>query len=148
MSKPLHIPPHKKFKGLKVVCYQCGQLVNGECKETGKPIARCVFADKHHYKVIVHVPGKKNERRVKVLETRDYDEAVKQAIDFQREVKEKAKGIIHTQEKEIRGTEDIQKTHTEPSEEIRPPVKPTKSYNLVELMARYVGYLQIGRAHV
>lgn len=135
--KPLHIPPNKKFKGLKILCYGCGTLVNGVCKKTGKSLATCQFADKHRYKVIVHVPGTKNERRVKVLETRNYDEAVKQAIDFQREVKEEAKGT--EREKQGEPSQGIEQ-RVEQVREIK-SVEPTKSYSLVGLMARYVGYL-------
>ncbi len=135
--KPLHIPPNKKFKGLKIVCYGCGTLVNGVCKKTGKPLATCQFGDKHRYKVIVHVPGTKNERRVKVLETRTYDEAVKQAIDFQREIKEQAKGTERITSVELMQGIVAKPVHVP---EIR-QVQQIKSYSLVDLMARYVGYL-------
>lgn len=139
-DKPLHIPPNKKFKGLKILCYGCGTLVNGVCKKTGKPLASCQFADKHRYKIIVHVPGTKNERRVKVLETRNYDEALKQAIDFQREVKEHTKGTERESEKKIE--EYSANAEVEPKQEREMKRDQTsKSYGLFDLMARYVGYL-------
>lgn len=134
-EKPLHIPPNKKFKGLKILCYGCGTLVGGVCKKTGKSLATCQFADKHRYKIIVHIPGTKNERRVKVLETRNYDEAVKQAIDFQKEIKEQAKGTEREKyQGEIQRKVDVRQESEKPTEQ-------TKSYRLVDLMARYVGYL-------
>ena len=44
-----------------------------------------IRAEKQHvFKVYVHVPGTKNERRTKKLETRDINEAIKQAIEFER----------------------------------------------------------------
>lgn len=119
--KPLYISPKKKIKGLKIFCYECGTLVNGVCKKTGKDLSTCKFGDKQRYKVIVHVPGTKNERKVRILETRDYDEAVKQALEFQKEVKEgKAPPV--------------------PVPVVKPQVQ-SKTYSLTGLMSRYVGYL-------
>jgi integrase len=87
MVTPLHIPPSKKWKGLTVYCYKCQTNVSDICKETGNPLARCPFGEKHAFKVYVHVPGKGNERRTKKLNTRDVNEAIRQAIDFEKEVK-------------------------------------------------------------
>lgn len=88
MVSPLNIPPNKRWKGLTVYCYKCNTNVYDICKETGKPIQQCPFGEKHAFKVYVHVPGTENERRTKKLNTRNVNEAIKQAIDFENQVKE------------------------------------------------------------
>lgn len=87
MVKPLHIPSSKKWKGLVVYCYQCNTNVYDVCRETGKPLEQCPFGNKHIFKVYSHVPGGGKARKTKALETRDVNEAIKAAIDFEREVK-------------------------------------------------------------
>src|ERR1039457_2476229 len=86
-SKPLHNPKSKAITGLFIYCYHCKKLVYDFCKETGKPISQCKYGDKHVYKAIAHVAGTDNQRRMKVLDTRDLDTAKIMAIEFQREVK-------------------------------------------------------------
>jgi integrase len=87
MVTPLYIPPSKKWKGLTVFCYRCKTNVTDICKDTGKELLRCPFGEKHAFKVYVHVPGTRNDRRARKLNTRDVKEAIKQAIDFEKEVK-------------------------------------------------------------
>jgi integrase len=55
---------------------------------TGKKLESCRFGDKHVFKVYVHVPGTKNKRKTKNLKSRDIDEAIQEAIEFQKEVKQ------------------------------------------------------------
>ncbi|TND10137.1 MAG: Uncharacterized protein FD123_385 [Bacteroidetes bacterium] len=139
-EKPLHIPPKKKIPGLKIYCYGCGTLVEGKCKQSGKSLSTCAYGDKQRYKVIVHVPGTKNERKTKILETREYDEAVKQALDFQKEIKEAGKP-------EIEKTAPVPLVSVAPIEPLVRPVfpnteqTPEKTYNLLELMSEYIGFL-------
>jgi integrase len=87
MEKPLYILPAKKWKGLTVYCYKCKTNVSDMCKETGKPLQRCPFGDRHAFKVYVHVPGTDNSRKTKKLDTRDVNEAIRQAMEFEKEVK-------------------------------------------------------------
>lgn len=86
-KRPLYIPTTKKWNGLTVYCNRCKSSVGELCKDSGKSIQRCAFGDKHVFKVSAYVPGATNERRTKKLDTRDVDEAIKQAIDFNNEVK-------------------------------------------------------------
>ena len=90
MEKPLHIPETKKQLrlGLTVYCYKCNTNVSEKCKMTDKALPKCPFGNKHVFKVYVQVPGLNNVRKTKKLETRDVNEAIKQAIEFQKEVKE------------------------------------------------------------
>jgi len=127
-NTPLYIPPNKRVKGLVVYCYLCKtNITSGICKTTGKSIKQCPNGDKHVFKVYVSVPGTKNERRTKKLETRDINEAMKQAIDFEKEVKEN--NFQGTTNKWI-----IEK-------EREKSVKQEMPDNILNAMARYVGFL-------
>lgn len=87
-NEPLYIPTSKKWNGLTVYCNRCKTNVSDLCKDTGKPIQRCAFGDKHVFKVTGYVPGATNERKTKKLETREVDEAIREAIDFIKEIKQ------------------------------------------------------------
>lgn len=128
MKKPLHIPASKKFTGLKVHCAKCGTLVDEECKMTGKSIKQCPHPEKHKFKVIVSVPGSENARKTKTLETRDYNEAVEQAIAFQKEIKGNKETEPHHAPKEFRAASATQENREQGT-------------LLINLMAHYVGYL-------
>lgn len=65
--------PTNPHKGLKVYCNKC---------KRDNP--KCSHYDMHRYRVRVHIPNTKNKVKAEVLEARDYDEAVKQAIDFKK----------------------------------------------------------------
>src|SRR5665213_4518229 len=86
-KKPLYIPPSKKWKGLTVYCYKCKTNMSEVCNENGKPLSKCQFGEKHVFKVYISVPGTANARKTKKLNTRDVNEAIKQAIEFEKEVK-------------------------------------------------------------
>jgi integrase len=126
-NTPLVIPPNKRVKGLVVYCNKCRtNITTGICKTTGKPVKQCPHGDKHVFKIYLHVKGTQNERRTKNLKTRDVNEAIKQAIDFEREArgnnypKEISNKVGRTREKVLRqGMPD----------------------NILKAMARYVGFL-------
>jgi integrase len=88
-KKPLFIPPNKRLRGLGLYayCYQCQTNVIDICKEKNIALQKCEFGDRHVFKVYCYVPGTK-ERKTKVLQTRDVNEAIKLAIEFSQEVKE------------------------------------------------------------
>ena len=88
--EPLHIPQSKKWKGLTVFCNKCKTSVYDICKDSGKPIKKCIYGDRHSFKVTAHVPGTENARKTLMLDTRDVDEAIKEAIDFLKSVKERS----------------------------------------------------------
>jgi len=118
-NKPLLIPESKKWKGLVVYCNKCKTNVSEICKVSGKPLKQCPNGDKHVFKVYIHVPGTNNQRRTKKLETRDINEAIIQAIEFEKEVKEN----------------NYQRNIKERAIEQKMPL------NILNAMARYVGYL-------
>jgi integrase len=70
----LKMPP-KPYKGLKIYCNKC-QEDNTDCNHY----------DMQQFRVRVHIAGTKNKVKTKVLDTRDYEEAVKKAIDFRKEL--------------------------------------------------------------
>jgi integrase len=111
MKKPLYIPKGKSWKGLSITCLKCRTTVKDVCKVTGKPIQRCPFGDKHKFKLIGWVAGVDNVRKTKIIETRDIDEAIKMAIDFQKEVKE----INHQNNRETKGKIELQNKREVPT---------------------------------
>lgn len=127
-DNPLHIPPGKKWKGLNVFCYRCKTNVT-ECKEVRKPLPQCPFGAKHVFKVYVHVPGTDNGRKTKKLQTRDINEAIKQAIDFEKQVKSNF-------QKESK-TKEPKKVNIETAN----PISQSTPSLVLHSMARYVGWL-------
>ncbi|MBL0913029.1 MAG: tyrosine-type recombinase/integrase [Bacteroidia bacterium] len=67
--------PKKPHKGLKIHCGKCNKY-NSTCKHY----------DTQKYAVFVYVSGSKNPK-IKTLDTRNYDEAVQQAIEFRKDIK-------------------------------------------------------------
>jgi len=123
--KPLIIPESKKWKGLKVYCYECKTTVQNICKISGKPISQCKNGDQHKFKVFVSVPGTKNQRRTKILETRNINEAIQQAIQFENE----AKSLSYESPR---------------NKIIQPEIKDegqNKPFLLLHALARYIGWL-------
>ncbi len=90
MEKPLQIPPGKKIKHLTVYCRhkECKTNVSDICKCSGKDIIKCPHPEKHVFKSYVPVSGSSNERRTKQYDSRDINEVIPQAIEFEKSVKE------------------------------------------------------------
>jgi len=124
-NKPLIIPESKRWKGLKVFCYECGTVASDICKKTGKPITQCKNGDKHVFKVVVHVPGSKNQRRTKNLLTRDVNKAIQEAIEFEKLAKSK--------EYEKENIKNEQPVNEQPTD--------NRPYLLIHALARYVSWL-------
>ncbi len=79
---------YKKFTGLEIRCLKCNKTVHkdyspkGGCKH---PI------DKTAYRAIIVLPNSGTKRITKTLQSRIYDDAIKELIDYRRDV---LKGII------------------------------------------------------
>ena len=95
------------------------------CRGTGKSLKLCPNGENHIFKVYIHVPGTKNERRTKNLETRRLDEAIRQAIEFDREVKGNTKQNAPVVK--------VQKNENEKGNK-QPQL-------LIHALARYIGWL-------
>ena len=90
-TPPLHIGKKDKVSGLTVYCNACKRDITDVCmgnnEAKGKDIERCPNTERHVYKVYAHIPNTRNGRKSKTLQTKDLQEAKKQAIDFLEEVK-------------------------------------------------------------
>lgn len=67
------------------------QLGDGKChenKDETKSIARCNHKDRHRYNLVVCVPNTSNCRRMRIIETRNFDAA----LDLLRRFKEELNG--------------------------------------------------------
>ena len=114
--------------GIVLYCNHCRRnLTKDICEETGKSLKQCEFADMHRYKIYVRVPGTKNERKTKNLESRNYLDAVKEGIVFRDEVINNSKRI---QQKE-KETEFVTKKE----------ISQAKPQLLKHALAKYLGFL-------
>lgn len=68
--------PKNPHTGLKIYCHRC---------KRDNPT--CNHYDIHRYKVRIHVPGTKNKKVTKVLDAKNYNDAVVQAIELEKELK-------------------------------------------------------------
>ncbi|MGP8214415.1 MAG: hypothetical protein ACLQQ4_02510 [Bacteroidia bacterium] len=88
MTKPLYIPVSSRRQGVKTWCSVCRQEVSDICIHTGKKLQSCKNGDKHKFKLIARIPGTEDGRKTKLIETRDLGEAIIEAIQYKKEVKE------------------------------------------------------------
>lgn len=86
----LNVPAKFSRCGIKVKCLKCKwQLGNGKChsdKSNPQSMSKCEHKDKHKYNLVVCVPNTKNSRRMKILETRNFDEALVELKEFKEEI--------------------------------------------------------------
>lgn len=89
MDKPLVIPNNKKVKGLTVFCKarECRTNVSDTCPKTGKKILGCPHPDRQVFKSYIYEPNT-GIRRTKEFLTRNINEAVQMAVQFEKDVKE------------------------------------------------------------
>ena len=105
----LKIPEKYKRCGIKLKCLKCKIQLNDKCGETGKSAVSCKHQDKHRLNLIVCIPGTKSGRKSRILETRDFDEALRELSKFREECKKQGyhkvtipkKGIQTTNLKEL-----------------------------------------------
>lgn len=85
---------YKKFTGLHIVCKKCNKLI----ELSQKPYNGCTHPlDRQKYKAIVKKDGK---RRTKDLAATDYNEAVKELLQFRDEVSNPVKILFEVSEPE------------------------------------------------
>ncbi len=68
--------PKNPHKGLKIFCRTC-RVDNRQCNHY----------DRQVYRVRIHIPGNSGSVRTKFLEADNYDDAVAECVDFERELK-------------------------------------------------------------
>lgn len=92
----LNIPKGKNVRGLFVFCNQC----KSKAKPHLTPSAKCNHPiDKQHFKAILTIPGAKSVR-TKILST-NLDDAIKEMIDFENELKANSFQTQKTEEKQV-----------------------------------------------
>ena len=101
MGELLKYPKSKKWKGLYTYCNYCGYNLSDKCKDTGKSINSCPHKDKHIFRAYYHVPGTKQGKRTRKFFTRDADEAIRLAMEFEKEVKNGKRGAEREQENNL-----------------------------------------------
>lgn len=102
--------PQQKHKGLFIYCNRCRKnfswthkfiksnkgIIKVEepiCNETNTTFSSCDFFEDHRYKVRVYLLNKKGKTKSKNLSSIDYNNAILEAIDFERKVKSEAETI-------------------------------------------------------
>lgn len=84
----LKVPANYKSCGIKVYCGKCKrELTSNEKCSNGKSATSCQFIEKHKYKLIVCVPNTRNDRRCKVIDTKDFNIALQEMGKFKEELK-------------------------------------------------------------
>ncbi len=87
---------YKKFQGLHIVCKKCGKQIeisNVEYKGCNHPI------EKQRYKAVITING---GRKTKDLKSLEYDEAVKELLDFKEELANPISIVIPKQKKVVK----------------------------------------------
>ena len=59
------------------------------CKQSGKPLRQCKHGDRHSFKQYVFIPGADGKRLTKTYKSRDINEVLPLAIEFEQQVKGK-----------------------------------------------------------
>lgn len=97
--------PSGKHKGLCIYCNRCkkhfywtqkkvrleyGDIVQGEpiCGASKKVFSKCRFHHFHRFKSRIHISGSYDRKKSKVLNATNYNDAVVEAIAFEKEVKQ------------------------------------------------------------
>lgn len=106
MEEILKIPAKFKKVGIKVKCLKCKwQLGNGKCYEEGKAksIGRCNHKDQHKFNLVVCIPNSQS-RRMKILQTNNFETALNELKLFKEELK------ITKYQKPLIATVEVQRT--------------------------------------
>lgn len=120
-NKPLIIDKRENVKGLHTYCSKCKRLTTTRiCGMSKKRLSSCKFPEFHKFKIIKAIPGTDSKKkRTKILETRDIKEAIKEKINYEKELED------NQYQKSFILSNDVE-------------VKPIL---LIECMAMHIGYL-------
>jgi len=89
----LKIPTKYKLvrSGISIKCLFCKwELGSGKChedKDKVQNISKCEHKDRHRYSLLVCVPNGNKARRTRIVETRDFEEALQEMKQFREELK-------------------------------------------------------------
>jgi len=104
---------YQKLNGLFVFCNKCRSDVNGKSK-TAKSCNHPI--ESQSYKAIVRIPNSGYDRKTKILNARNFEDAVLEFVNFKKEVKNPFINSIKT-------------------------IKPAKTNLLIELMSKYIDFM-------
>ena len=82
MSDYLKIPPRERKRFEYVFCLKCDKNVSTHCRNSGKKIHTCKYADQHRFRVQLYTPDGPVKRPSRIFDTRDYKEFTKQASEY------------------------------------------------------------------
>tara|TARA_R110002072_G_scaffold238939_1_gene396654 strand:+ start:50668 stop:51939 length:1272 start_codon:yes stop_codon:yes gene_type:complete len=82
----LKVPAKYNRCGIKVKCLKCKYQVSAKCGATGNPISSCENKHQHRYNLIVCVPNTPGARRTRILQTKDFNEALVELTKFREEL--------------------------------------------------------------
>jgi integrase len=101
MESLLKVPTKFSRCGIKVKCLKCKWQLNGKTchQDRDKPqsLSKCQHKDQHRYNLVVSVPNGDNARRMKVLDTRNFDVAIEEMNRFKQALN--VNGYHKTEEK-------------------------------------------------
>jgi integrase len=92
-------PPYKC--GVSVKCLQCKCNVTDKCGLTKKNVKYCQHIDKHRYNLTVCIPGTENKRRLKILDTTNFETALIEMQKFRSELKTQGYHKVKTNTKSV-----------------------------------------------
>jgi len=99
--------PKQKHKGLFIYCNRCKknfswtsksitsqkgkeEIEEPICKKTKTVFSSCKFFEEHRYKVRIYIPDEKGKTRYKSLNAKNHNEAIIEAIHFEKKVRYKS----------------------------------------------------------
>jgi len=85
----LKVPAKYKRCGIKVKCGTCKWQVASTCKKNNKSLHLCPNKESHKYCLIICVPNSPGQRRIKILDTKDFSVALTELEKFKTELSTK-----------------------------------------------------------
>lgn len=85
----LKIPAKYDRCGIKIKCLKCKSQVGAVCGKTKKNISTCDYKEQHRFNLIVCVPKNPGARRTKILDTRNFNDALIELSKFRQELETK-----------------------------------------------------------
>jgi integrase len=82
----LKIPKGQERSGIKIKCKKCDRQVKDICPLTGKKMSTCKFKNRQKYILVYHIPGTDDDKTMKTLDTRNFDEAVVERARYKLEL--------------------------------------------------------------
>ncbi len=86
----LKVPAKFNRCGVKIKCLKCKWQLNGktchQVKGKTQSLSKCQHMNQHRYNLVVSIPSGNNARRMKVLDTRNFDVAIEEMNRFRKEL--------------------------------------------------------------